>query len=361
MNCRERIFKALSGGQPDKVPIFELLIDESSVMKLAKALLDDSIKVEDIRTRFGEESLEVMDLYCSLVKRLNLDSATAYLSTGLNIVDNNIGIDRFGTKYHLSLHGQPLPFEGPINELKDTVGFDMEGSLMGQDFERPKYVIDNLGKEKAVFLVIADPFKLSWKLRGGMENLLIDYALNTDLVHKLASITTEYNMAAIENAASIGIDAIAIEGDLAGSSNLIMSPDHFREYIRPYLEKIVDFGHKKGLKMVKHSDGNIWPILDDLVEIGFDGIHTIQPQCMDIGKVKDYLKGKTCIIGNIDCQELLPNGLPEEVDSVVKDTIKIAAPGGGYIISSSNSIHPGVRPENYIAMINAVHKYGVYK
>ena len=86
----------------------------------------------------------------------------------------------------------------------------------------------------------------------------------------------------------------------------------------------------------------------------------IQPQCMDIGEVKGHLAGKVCILGNIDCRDLLPFGTEEEVEKTVQETIKTAAPGGGYIMSSSNSIHPGVKPENYVAMVKATHKYGVY-
>jgi uroporphyrinogen decarboxylase len=237
----------------------------------------------------------------------------------------------------------------------------MTKGLKDEDFEGPHYIIKRTGGKRAIFLLLSDPFKLSWKLRGGMENLLFDYALDPELVHKLASITTDFNLAALEYASNMGIDAIAVEGDLAGSKNLIMSPDHFKEYVKPYLERIVEYSHKLGLKIIKHSDGNIWQILDDLVEVGFDGIHPIQPQCMDIGEVKEHLNDKACIVGNIDCQELLPNGSTEEVDRIVKETVEIASPGGGYIISSSNSIHPGVRPENYIAMVEAVHKYGHYK
>ncbi len=361
MNSRERIFKALNREIPDRVPTFELLIDEASIIKLSKLVLDDSISIENIKTRFGEESHNTLELHCRLAEKLGLDSITTCFSTGLNNIDDNIAIDRFGTKYHLSEHGQPLPFEGPINSMRDTVGFDMAKSLKRGDFDGPRYVIERVGDERAVFLLLSDPFKLSWKLRGGMENLLTDYALDSAIVHKMASITTEFNLAAIDRGAAIGLDAIAVEGDLAGSTNLIMSPEHFKEYVKPYLEKIVKYAHSKYLKIIKHSDGNIWQILDDLVEIGFDGIHPIQPQCMDIGQVKEYLKDKACIIGNIDCQELLPNGSPDEVDSIVNETIEIASPGGGYIISSSNSIHPGVKPENYTAMVGAVYKYGFYK
>jgi uroporphyrinogen decarboxylase len=146
---------------------------------------------------------------------------------------------------------------------------------------------------------------------------------------------------------------------LASEENTLMSPVHYREFIKPYQSEIVDFAHQLGLKIIKHSDGNMWSILDDHIEIGFDGYHPIQPDCMDISEVKKHVSGQLCLIGNIDCRELLCHGTEEEVDEVVKKTIKIAAPGGGYMIMSSNSIHPGVDPKNYLAMVKAAHKYGV--
>jgi uroporphyrinogen decarboxylase len=360
MNSRERILKALNNEIPDRVPTFELLIDEASILRLAEQLFGENPGSAEVKTRFGEESTHSLDLHLRIAEKLDLDSITTYFSTGMKNVNGNIAVDRFGTKYHLSGHGQPLPFEGPISGMEDMTGFDMAASLNDDDFRGPLHILENLNKNRAVLLLLADPFKLSWKLRGGMENLLFDYALAPRLVHHMAEVTTEFNLAVIEKAATLGVDAIAVEGDLAGSSNLIMSPADFRGYIMPYLKRIVDYAHRKGLKIIKHSDGNIWPILDDLVETGFDGIHPIQPQCMDIGEVKKHLGKKACIIGNIDCQELLPEGTPDEVEKAVRETLEIASPGGGYIISSSNSIHPGVKPENYITMVEAVHKYGEY-
>jgi uroporphyrinogen decarboxylase len=79
---------------------------------------------------------------------------------------------------------------------------------------------------------------------------------------------------------------------------------------------------------------------------------------MDIGEAKRYLTGKACVMGNIDCMYLLCEGTEAEVEESVRKTIEVAAPGGGYIMSSSNSIHPGCKPENYIAMVKAARKYG---
>ena len=190
--------------------------------------------------------------------------------------------------------------------------------------------------------------------------MLMDYVLNPGLVHALARIASDFDMAVIDMAIKIGIDALVMPGDLAGEKTTLISPEHYREFTKPYHKEIVAYAHQKELKVVKHSDGNLWPILDDFLEVGFDGIHPIQPQCMDIGEVKKYLAGKMCILGNIDCRNLLPFGTKEEVGQTVKKTIQEAAQGGGYIITSSNSIHPACKPENYIAMVKAAHKNGIY-
>ncbi len=81
---------------------------------------------------------------------------------------------------------------------------------------------------------------------------------------------------------------------------------------------------------------------------------------MDLKSVKKHCGDEVCLLGNIDCIELLPSGTEAEVEEAVKQAIRDAAPGGGYILCSSNTIHPGCRPENYIAMVKATHKYGSY-
>ena len=360
MNGKERIMCALDGKQPDRVPVFENYINEPVILRLVEILLPGSLGLKVSQDRAGEERLEVMDLYCSIVKEMDLDATSTLFSTGLKQIAEGRGRDKFGTLWSLSEHGEPLPLEGPIKGPGDLDGFDMVSKLDMKDFEGVKYVIDKVGKDKAHFMTVQDPFKITWSLRGGMELLLMDYILNPELVHGLARIATDYDKAAIDLAAGIGVDVIFLPGDLAGEQTLLMSPRHFREFVKPYEREIVEHSHRRGLKIVKHSDGNMWPILDDILEVGFDGFHPIQPQCMDIGEVKRHVAGKVCLLGNIDCRDLLPFGTEEEVDKSVKETIAKAAPGGGYIISSSNTIHPACKAENYIAMVKAAHKYGSY-
>ncbi len=356
---KERVITALNKKKPDRVPIFELLIDEISVARLAKLLFSET-GVEVKKTRFGEESTKILDLYCSVIEEMDIDSTTTNFSVGLKEIDESHGKDKFGTLYYLSEHGEPIPLEGPAKNLEDAKKIDMVSKLKDEDFDGVRYVIEKVGKGKAHFLNVLDPYKLSWRLTGGMQNLLMHYISDPEMVTALARTAADFDIAVIEKASKIGIDIIAVPGDLATEENTIMSPSHYREFIKPYHKELVNHAHKNGLKIVKHTDGNFWPLMDDFIEVGFDGIHPIQPQCMDIGEVKEYTAGKVCILGNIDCRNLLPFGSEEEVKQKVKETIRIAGKDGGYIISSSNSIHPGVKPENYIAMINATHEYGVY-
>ena len=113
---------------------------------------------------------------------------------------------------------------------------------------------------------------------------------------------------------------------------------------------------------MRHSDGNLWSLMDILLDSGYDGLNPLEPQAgMDLKKVKNYCGDRVCLLGNIDCQQLLPDGTPEEVGEAVRQSIEAAAPGGGYIVCSSNSLHPGVNPENCIAMFEATKKFGLYE
>ncbi|MFA0759890.1 MAG: hypothetical protein NOOUEUKL_002574, partial [Candidatus Fervidibacter sp.] len=135
----------------------------------------------------------------------------------------------------------------------------------------------------------------------------------------------------------------------------------FRQFVLPYLKRSIDAAHDEGVPFIKHTDGNIWAILDDLVQAGIDALDPIEPAAgMDIGEVKAKYGDRIAVIGNVDCSFVLTRGTVEEVEEAVKETIAKASPGGGHILASSNSIHPAVKPENYRAMVEAARRYGRY-
>lgn len=352
MNSKERTLVALRCEQPDKVPITELSIDEPVLSKLGDML--------GVSPQLSDDRFIETDILCGVAEQLELDWVMTWPRSGQKPISETHLKDKFGCVYQTNEHGWAVIVDGPIKEIADLKGFDMASMLDPDDTADLEYLVDRLGEERLCGALLTSPFKLSWLLRGGMIHILKDYISSPDLVHEMARITTDYNLALIERAAKIGVGVVVIEGDLAGEQTTLISPNHYREFIKPYQREIVDLAHENEVKIVKHSDGNMWLLLDDHIDIGFDGFNPIQPDCMDIAKVKAHVKGNCCLVGNIDCRYLLCEGSEEEVEEEVRRTIEIAAPGGGYVISTSNSVHPGVKPENYIAMVRAAQKHGLY-
>ncbi len=351
MTPRERVLTALRGEVPDRVPIVEC-IDWLPMVGLARLL--------DVEVPAADEPFAFEQLSARLTRALGIDAIWICMPLGVTPIDEQLVRDRYGSVYRLSRHGEPTVETGPIGSLDDTAGFDMAGRLTPADFDCVREARRLLGPDYPVWFYFADTFKLSWKLRGGMEALLWDFVTDPALVHALARITTDATIATVRGAAEAGADVLLMEGDLAANKAPIFSPAHFREYVKPYYAEIVAAAHDCGLPIVKHSDGNMWPLMEDLIEVGFDGYNPIQPQCMDIAEAKQKLGDRICLVGNIDCVEVLVSGEEAEVARTVRQTIEVAAPGGGYILASSNSVHSDVRSENYLAMVAAGRKYGTY-
>jgi len=350
---------ALDLKQPDRVPVWELAFNEESIIGIACHFTSEVPPFKRLVDMTLEEKLQLFEALCTLVESLDLDGITLLPLSQRERIDENCIRDELGIVYRLSDHGEAYPVDGPIQDMSDLKKLKL-GPPNPAELFALHYAGQKFKGRRALVFHTPGPFKQSWTLRGAMEKLLMDYMLNPGLARSLARISTDYFMELHDMAIDAGAEVIALEGDLAFNTNSLMSPAQYAEFIGPYHKEIVENVHKKGAKIFKHSDGNLWPILDMLLDCGFDGIHPIQPQCMDITEVKRYCSKRACILGNIDCMYLLPDGTPEEVEQSVKETIAAAAPGGGYIMSSSNSVHPGCKPENYIAMVHAARKYGKY-
>ncbi len=359
MDHRERFFKALRLEQPDRVPYFDFF-DEESILKIGKHFVSKLPELKYSVDYTLDEIYQLYNIQFKFMKELEIDAIIVGFFSGIKRVPGTVELieDRYGVVYKLSKHGESFVVDGPIKYESDLKKFKRM-KPEETDFALLEYAREK-EPERVSILSIGDTFKYSWHLLGGMENLLLKYITNPDFCLKIARITTDYIKEVIEIAIDKGAEIIVMEGDLASTPTTMMSPYHFRKFIKPFYNEICKNAHKRDVPIIKHSDGNIWPILDDLIESGFDGFHPFQPQSMDIKEAKEYLKGKACVLGNIDCANLLPFGTEEEVIASVKDTIRKVAPDGGYILTSSNSIHPGCRGENVMAMFRAAQKYGKY-
>ena len=162
--------------------------------------------------------------------------------------------------------------------------------------------------------------------------------------------------------ANLGAEVVVTGDDVSGKNGMLMSPYHFKELMFPALKRLYKHLHSYGLYIIKHSDGYLYPIIDLLIEAGMDCLNPIDPTAgMILAKVKKDYGNKISIMGNVNCAGNLVFGTKKDVEEEVKRCIEDGAPGGGYILSSGNSITSEVKPENFIAMVKTAQRWGVYK
>jgi uroporphyrinogen decarboxylase len=340
MNSYERFLSALNGQMPDRVPIFELYIHPK--------IIDSLIPGADL-PQFARE--------------MELDAISSLWLTDGTIqeysIDDRTTRDEWGVTWRYGAEGR-APVDGPIKSLKDARQYTYPDPTKPHRLEKLRQYIKLFKGDKAVIFQGRYGFMWAADLRR-LDVFMIDLLENPKLAHELLDITNEFAIKMTLEAIHAGADVIVFGDDMAFRSGPLVSPKIFREFLYPRLEKAVEAVKSTGALCIIHSDGNIWPLLDMFIDTGADGINPIEPVAgMDISEVKRKYGERVCILGNIDCGELLSQQTPEVVKQVVKNTIKVAAPGGGYIMSSSNAIHSSVKPQNYFAMIEATKLYGSY-
>jgi uroporphyrinogen decarboxylase len=206
---------------------------------------------------------------------------------------------------------------------------------------------------------VLEGFETHLMMRG-FERALSDYYLNPQIPEKVMNMVHEYNLPILKAMADIGLDAVVLDDDLADTKSLIVPPKLWRRFGKPTHMDFVQTFKKRGLFVIKHTDGNVLPILDDFVESGLDALHPIQPQAMDIAWVKEHYGDKLCLIGNVDCGVTLTLGTEADVRKATRECIDKASYGGGHVLCSSNSLHYAIPIRNVFAMVDEGRRYGRY-
>lgn len=329
---------ALRRRQPDRVPVWELIVNQPAISALAGP---------------GASYFDLVDL-------LDLDGVTIFENQHLAAAPGGAVVDEWGITWGMGAAGIPYPVRGPLESRADIRSYRAPDPDAPWRLEDLRAAVARFQGHRAIVFLTHDAFEFSANLRG-MENLLADYIEAPDFVRELGALVIEYKLGVLRRALEAGADAVVAGDDYAWRGGPIMSPAHFREFISPHLRRLAELTHAAGRPFIKHTDGLIWPLMEDLLSAGIDALHPLEPIAgMDIGEVKARCGERIALCGDIDCTALLPFAGAEQVEEAVKETIAKAAPGGGFVLSSSNSIHPGVRPENFRAMVEAARRWGTY-
>ena len=157
-----------------------------------------------------------------------------------------------------------------------------------------------------------------------------------------------------------GLDGFALCTDYCFNTGPFLSPRQFSIFVAPYLKELIQGYRELGFYTIKHTDGNIMPIIDQLVDANPHALHSLDPQAgVDIAKVKRLYGKRVCLIGNVNCG-LLDTGTDEEVIGSARYALSQGMPGGGYIFSTSNCIYTGMALKRYELMLEVWRQEGNY-
>lgn len=191
-----------------------------------------------------------------------------------------------------------------------------------------------------------------------LEFLLVGMIERPELIQRIIEVETKHCIAVSEVLLDAGCDAVLPTSDVAGNNGPFMSPKMFRRFLFPWLKAECDAAHTKGKYLVKHTDGNVWPLLDMFIEAGVDAWHGIQPSIgMALPELQERYGGQLCFWGGVDVDTLIA-GTEQNVAEQVRIACESAPPEGGLVLTCGNTVMVGVKYNNYLAMLKAARTYG---
>jgi uroporphyrinogen-III decarboxylase len=336
MNSRERVLTALSREQPDRVPYCELGVDRA----LAQRLMGWGEPIDQAANL--EANAYTVDEAKALAARLQLDNLSYVLRAPVYAhkvpgLDGRLfyGAGMIKTRDDLGLIQLPDPYDDALY-------------APAAEFARQK------GEYAACFVTRIGIFPTV--LSMGMETFAIALYEDLAFVEEVLDIYCDWSVVVAERVCKLGFDVYISTDDMAFKSAPFFSPQVFRDLVVPRFQRVRE---QITLPWVTHSDGNMMPFLEDLIDLGITGMHPLEKGAMDIRAVKQDYGDRICLLGNVDLN-ILGMGTPEDVDHEVRGLIQDVGPGGGYIVTSGNSLAGYVKPENVWALSKAVQKYGCY-
>jgi uroporphyrinogen decarboxylase len=336
---QERVLTVLSHGEPDAIPTFEWDIDPGL-----------------IATMTGGGSYE------DFVDACDLDAVMCSPNYRETHLGDSLVRDEWGVTRRRGHEDYPMAVDelAPIKSWADLEQWNPPDPCAPARFDTLKRRIARFKGHRSIFIRARDVFSNPRDLMG-YQQFLVACIEQPDLVDALIEKCVNQSIQVVQIAADLGAEVAFSGDDIADNRGSLVSPRLWERLFLPHFRRWVAAIHGCGLYYWKHTDGNIMKLIDGLVDAGIDGIDPIDPLGnMDLALIKQRYGARVAIKGNVDCANLLVSGTEAAVEAAVKACIRTAGLGGGYACSSSNSIHSGVRPDLYRAMLRAIRTYGVY-
>jgi hypothetical protein len=336
MNSRERVLAALRRHEPDRVPYCEIGIDRSLAQQLMGWGEPEGQGYNlEANVYTAREALDLAD-YLHLDNIYYVLRAPVYAEK-VPGQDGRLfyGRGMIETRADLDLVRLPDPYDDAL--------YAGAAEFASHKGDRAACLVTRIG----IFPTV---------LGMGIENFSISLYEDLAFVEELLDRYCDWAAVVAERVCQLGFDVLISTDDMAFKSAPFFSPQVFRELVLPRFQRV---SAQITLPWVIHSDGNLMPFLEDLVNLGIAGLHPLEKGAMDIRAVKRSHGDRICLLGNVDLN-LLGLGAPKDVEREVRGLIRDVGPGGGYVVTSGNSLAGYLKPENVLALSQAVQRYGRY-
>lgn len=324
----ERLRKTLYGGKADRIPLFELAVDPSIMSRFLPKPVDNLADKVEFSRLCGYD-------YIKLSPKIRMNP----------------------------LKDESMPWgtegRGAITTFEALQRFEF-AAIEDQQFADFERIVDLLPDGMKVVGQYGDIFTFAWEFMG-FETFSFALVENPDLVRAVVQRVGEIIYALFERMAQFDVvGALFYSDDIAYQSGLMLSPQTFRELLFPWMGKIGELCKKRNIPYIYHSDGKMWEVMDDLIDLGIDALQPIEPQAWDIVELKEKYGNAFCLIGNVDV-DLLARGTPEAVRQNVIDLIEQVGQDGGYCVGSGNTVPRYAQIENFRSMVETTWDLGLFK
>ena len=367
MNPRERLLTTLDHREPDRVPL------------TARLWLDTKLK---LRGHYGVETDE------ELHEKLGVEPGMAYIAvgpprgwrpspeflafcraTGYDEGSQHVAYEEWGIERRMGSEGPGRmlrqfyftrhPWEGfkDVDEVEDAELPDLDAP--GR-FDQAREHVDDLGENQLIFGDLGHcQWTKAWELRG-MIAFMKDLHTNPRMAEAILDRLNDHYVELADRLLDLGAEGIRLSEDWGNNKSMFISPEMWRRVFKPRYRRLFERAERRGGFVLFHSDGNITPIVGDLVEIGVDILNPVQPECMDQVEVKKMYGDRLTIDTGVSVQRTLPFGTVEDVRRETLRALKHLAPGGGFIYGTSHYAMYDVPVENLVALYDTCKRYGRY-
>ncbi len=381
MISKERVLAALNHEEADRVPLLLGGTNASGIkMKPYRGLkrllgisapdryiydwpeLGTALPDEEVLVRLGSDVRAVLDAYPeSVLARVKArDPHTPFIDdwgTGQKEIDDG--------RWYPGIH--PMADATTLDEIERYTWPDMD------DPSRIAHVrgeADKLAQQNEYAVLgcpwLLFPFERAQAMQGldrFLENMLVEPEFAQALLWKIEGLC-ERLMGHFLDQAADKLDIIKIGDDLGTQESLMVSPDTYREILKPVHAALIAFIKKRTkAKIFFHSDGDVYDLIPDLIEIGVDILHPIQSgagRMSDLRRLKQTYGASIVFCGALDTQRILPVGTPAQVREEVRRVCSLLGPGGGFMLGAVHTIMDEVPAENILAMSDALKEFGTY-